>query len=160
MLTLPTRRCLTKEPELLVVMLHAWAVTNYDYQDVCVAFFGSLIAKESHANFVSLVQACWTSVVDWCCPCRSATCLKHRCVYLQASAASAVDTVSTYLGMRKVSLDRVTPTSPLRIFLNNNATLQIGLLDQVCLAFKHTPRHNSRQGTREDSAFCASLWQH
>lgn len=39
--------------------------------------------------------------------------------------------MGSYLGMRKVSLDRTTPTSPLRIFLNNNATLQIGLLDQV-----------------------------
>lgn len=50
---------------------------------------------------------------------------------VQAPAASAVDTVGTYLGMRKISLNRTSPTSPLRIFLNNNATLQIGLLDQV-----------------------------
>ena len=80
-------------------------------------------------------------------------------MYLQAPAASAVDTVGTYLGMRKVSLDRVSPTSPLRIFLNNNATLQIGLLDQVSRAFNHTHCHHW-QRTREESALHAGLWQH
>ena len=44
---------------------------------------------------------------------------------------TAIDTVHAYTGMRKISLNRTTPTSPLRIFLNNNATLQVGLLDQV-----------------------------
>ena len=44
---------------------------------------------------------------------------------------TVIDTVHTYTGMRKVSLNRTSPTSPLRIFLNNNATLQLGLLDQV-----------------------------
>jgi len=53
---------------------------------------------------------------------------------VQAPTASAVDTVGTYLGMRKVSLNRTSPTSPLRIFLNNNVTLQVGLLDQVSCA--------------------------
>lgn len=49
--------------------------------------------------------------------------------------STTVDTVAAYVGMRKVSLNRTSPTSPLRIFLNNNASLQIGLLDQVTLLF-------------------------
>ncbi|CAK0785159.1 hypothetical protein CVIRNUC_008365 [Coccomyxa viridis] len=49
---------------------------------------------------------------------------------ISTETPTAIDTVHAYTGMRKISLDRTTPTSPLRIFLNNNATLQVGLLDQ------------------------------
>ena len=69
-------------------------------------------------------------------------------MYLQATIASAVDTVGSYLGMRKVSLDRTTPTSPLRIFLNNNATLQVGLLDQVSPAIMHASQRRYRRFTQ------------
>ncbi len=58
-------------------------------------------------------------------------------MHVQAPTATAVDTIGTYLGMRKISLNRTSPTSPLRIFLNNNATLQVGLLDQVCQYSRH-----------------------
>ena len=50
---------------------------------------------------------------------------------VQTSPIPVIDSVGSYLGMRKVSLNRTSPTNPLRIFLNNNATLQLGLLDQV-----------------------------
>ena len=49
----------------------------------------------------------------------------------QTSPIPVIDSVGSYLGMRKVSLNRTSPINPLRIFLNNNATLQLGLLDQV-----------------------------
>jgi hypothetical protein len=58
---------------------------------------------------------------------------------VQTSSIPVIDSVGSYLGMRKISLNRTSPTNPLRIFLNNNATLQLGLLDQVnlpCLVFQ------------------------
>jgi hypothetical protein len=50
---------------------------------------------------------------------------------VQTSSIPVIDSVGSYLGMRKISLNRTSPTNPLRIFLNNKATLQLGLLDQV-----------------------------
>ena len=50
---------------------------------------------------------------------------------VQTSPIPVIDSVGSYLGMRKISLNRTSPTNPLRIFLNNKATLQLGLLDQV-----------------------------
>ncbi|BDA45139.1 probable beta-glucuronidase [Coccomyxa sp. Obi] len=49
---------------------------------------------------------------------------------MQESSDNVLDEVMSYTGMRKVSLGKSTPMSPLRIFLNNEPFLGFGPLDQ------------------------------
>ena len=89
---------------------------------------------------------------------------------MQLPSIPVIDSVGSYLGMRKISLNRTSPTNPLRIFLNNKATLQLGLLDQVKSPFDFCiPIHpgslqpflylllHQRRHTEQLAALCASV---
>ena len=58
--------------------------------------------------------------------------------WLPCGAAQApLDTVASYVGMRKISLGRAGPGNQLRPLLNNEFVFMIGLLDQVGSAYIH-----------------------
>jgi hypothetical protein len=52
-------------------------------------------------------------------------------MWLKCYFEQALDSVLGYTGIREFTLQKVTDEAPLRIFLNNQPLLALGLLDQV-----------------------------
>ena len=53
---------------------------------------------------------------------------------LTCNMQAVIDSVKSYIGLKKISLGRVDPSSPdspIRIFLNNKSFTQFAFLDQV-----------------------------